>query len=88
MALTVGGSALTNWSSGNGRYSRTLRTPTFSPPALSHSTASWVTSAPLPITTMTRSASGCPTYSTRPYARPTTSLNRAIAASTCGGHAV
>ena len=40
MALTVAGSALMNWSSGNGRYSRSFRTPTFAPPALSHSTAS------------------------------------------------
>ena len=57
MALTVAGRALMNSASGNGRYSRTFRTPTFAPPALSQSTASCAISAPLPIMTITRSAS-------------------------------
>ena len=60
IALTVAGSAFAKCSRENGRYRRTFSTPTFSPFAISHSTASCVTSAPEPITMTTRSASGCP----------------------------
>jgi hypothetical protein len=45
----------------NGRYSRTLSTPTFSPWATRCSTVSWAVSAPEPIIMITRSASGAPT---------------------------
>jgi hypothetical protein len=59
--FTLAGSAATKLSIENGRYKRTLRSPTFSPAAVSASTVSWATSAPEPIMTMTRSASGAPT---------------------------
>ena len=88
MDFTVAGSALTKCSSENGRNRRTFSTPTFAPSALSHSTVSWAISAPVPMTTMTRSASGCPTYSNRWYERPMTSPKRAMAASTWPGQAV
>ena len=60
---TVRGSAATNEAIENGRNSLTFSTPTFSPRAARYSTVSWAVSAPEPIITMTRSASGCPTYS-------------------------
>ena len=44
----------------NGRYSRTFSRPTFSPCRISASTASSAASAPEPMITITRSASGAP----------------------------
>ncbi len=61
MALTVGGSAATKRSTANGRYSRTFTTPTFSPRPARASTVSSAASAPEPMRTITRSASGAPT---------------------------
>jgi hypothetical protein len=60
MLVTVAGSASTSAVAGNGRYSRTVRTPTFSPRAAKASTASVAAPAADPISTMTRSASGAP----------------------------
>ncbi len=57
---TVFGSAATNAPVSNGRYSRTVTMPTFSPPATSFATASCVAPVPEPICTTTRSASGAP----------------------------
>ena len=57
---TLAGSASTSARAGNGRYSRTCTTPTRSPRALSEATVSRTVSPPEPITTSTRSASGCP----------------------------
>ncbi len=59
--FTVGGSAATNCSVANGRYSRTLRSAIFSPFATRWATASSAASAPEPIITTMRSASGAPT---------------------------
>ena len=61
---TAAGSASTSAWAGNGRYRRTCSTPTRAPPSLSASTVSRTVSAPEPMTTSTRSASGCPAYST------------------------
>ena len=60
MARTVAGSAATRAEVSNGRYSRTVTTPTFSPASRSASTVSRTVSDPEPITTITRSASGAP----------------------------
>ena len=71
----------------NGRYSRTLSSPTFSPCAVSASTASCAVSAPEPISSTTRSASGAPSYWNSSYFRPTTRSKRRIAFSTHAGQA-
>ena len=47
--MTVAGSAATNCSAGNGRYSRTLSRPTFSPRRTSSSTVSWTAPTPDPM---------------------------------------
>ena len=59
--LTVLGRACTKCSTEKGRKRRTFKTPTFSPRAVRYSTASCAASAPEPIRTTTRSASGAPT---------------------------
>jgi hypothetical protein len=59
--LTVAGNAAMKCSTEKGRYRRTLTTPTFSPRVARYSTVSWAASAPEPINTITRSASGGPT---------------------------
>ena len=56
--------------------------PTFSPWATRWSMVSCAVSQPEPISTMTRSASGWPWYSKRPYLRPTTLANSSMAACT------
>ena len=82
---TLGGSASSSARVGNGRYRRSCTTPTRSPWAVSDATVSRTVSAPDPITTITRSASGCPAYSTRRMRRPVRSPSRAIASSTTSG---
>ena len=57
---TLAGRAAARASAGNGRYSRTVTSPTRSPPAHSASTASAAAPAPEPISTSTRSASAAP----------------------------
>ncbi len=57
---TVGGNAARKASAGNGRKRRIVTTPTRSPRPQRYSTVSRVVSAPDPMTTTTRSASGCP----------------------------
>ncbi len=61
MDFTVFGSAATKCDRLKGLYRRTFRTPTFSPFATRWSVTSSAASAPFPIITMTRSASGAPT---------------------------
>ena len=60
IALVVFGSAAKKWSGENGRNRWTCTTPTFSPCAVRKSTVSRAVSAPEPMTTSTRSASGAP----------------------------
>jgi len=60
MPRTVAGSAARKASVGNGRYSRTVSRPTFSPRRTSSSTVSPRQPAAEPIATTTRSASGAP----------------------------
>ena len=60
--FTLFGSAATKASVSKGRYSRTVSRPTFSPAAVSCSTASRDAPTPDPICTSTRSASGAPQY--------------------------
>ncbi len=60
MPVTVGGRAARNASTGNGRYSRIVSMPTFSPRRTSSSTVSARQPADDPIATTTRSASGAP----------------------------
>ena len=61
---TLAGNAASSASAGNGRYSRTWTTPTFSPAAVRVATVSTTVSPADPMTTITRSASGWPVYST------------------------
>ncbi len=56
----VGGRAASSASAGNGRYSRTVATPTFSPRAARYSAVCPAVCAPEPMITSTRSASGSP----------------------------
>ncbi len=60
MARTVVGSAATKRATSKGRKRRTFSTPTFCPRPTSQSTVSWAVSAPEPMRTTTRSASGWP----------------------------
>ena len=61
IVLTVLGSAFINSSAGKGRYRRITMTPVLYPRSrLRYSTVSLTTSAPEPIITITRSASGAP----------------------------
>ena len=60
IARVVAGSAASIAAGAKGRYSRTFSTPTFSPCAIRCSTVSCTVSAPEPMSTMTRSASGAP----------------------------
>jgi hypothetical protein len=55
---TEGGSAVTSSAAGNGRNSRTRMTPTRSPRAARYPAVAAAVSAPEPMMTMTRSASG------------------------------
>ncbi len=59
-ARTDRGNAATRWATEKGRNSRTFTTPTRSPRAARCSTVSWAHSAPEPISSTTRSASGWP----------------------------
>ena len=60
MVRAVDGSAASRAAVGNGRYNRTWTTPTRSPRSTSAATVCFTVSAPEPITTRTRSPSGCP----------------------------
>ncbi len=58
MAATLGGRAAANASTENGRYRRTVRTPTRSPVETSESTVVRAVCAPDPMRTITRSGYG------------------------------
>ena len=56
-------------------------------PATVSRSVSWTVSAPAPMITMTRSASGAPVYSNKWYWRPVTAANRSMAFWTMSAHA-